>query len=294
MERLNGMLFGAFVADAYALGLHWIYDTDKLKSESNHLHGFISPARDSFHKGKRKGEFTHYGDQSLLLLKSISTEKGFSRDVFKTHWMTYMEKYEGYIDHATRESLTTLDLSTRLGSSSDELGGYARVAPLIFYHFDDPKLKRYVEEQTRLTHNNETLLGYAQFFTDLVLELIIGKDLNKTIEVLIESYPKVKKHYLSIKDRLNEDTISVIKDIGQSCASPFAVPASLYLILKYADDYEEAMKANVLSGGDSAGRGMVIGMILGAYLGISAIPKHWIDGLVAKDAIQVFSEHKRL
>ena len=94
MERLNGMLFGAFVADAYALGLHWVYDTDKLKSESDHLHNFMAPARDSFHKGKRKGDFTHYGDQSLLLLKSISTEKGFVLDVFKTHWMTYMEKYE--------------------------------------------------------------------------------------------------------------------------------------------------------------------------------------------------------
>lgn len=294
MERLNGMLFGAFVADAYALGLHWIYDTDKIKNESDHLDHFISPARDSFHKGKRKGAFTHYGDQSLLLLKSISTEKGFKLDVFKTHWITYMEKYEGYLDHATRESLSMLDISTRLGSSSDELGGYARVAPLIFYHFDDPLLKQYVDAQTRLTHNNETLLIYAHFFTDLILELIIGKPLIKTIETLVENYPIVKKHYHSIKDRLNDDTLFVIKDIGQSCASPFAVPAALYIILKYSENYEEAMKANVLSGGDSAGRGMVIGMVLGAHLGISAIPSSWIDEMVSKDVIQVYSEHKRL
>lgn len=294
MERLNGMLFGAFVADAYALGLHWIYDTDKLKNESNHLNGFITPTRDSFHKGKRKGDFTHYGDQSLLLLKSISTEHGFSVNTFRTHWLTFMEKYEGYMDRATRESLTTLDAVTKLGSSSDELGGYARVAPLIFYHFDDPNLKRYVEEQTRLTHNNDTLLAYSQFFTDLILELIIGKPLNKSIETLIESYPSVKKHYLNIINRLDEDTTSVIKDIGQSCASPFAVPATLYIILKYADHYEEAMKANVLAGGDSAGRGMVIGMVLGAYLGIFAIPNQWVEAVNAKDAIRVYSEHKRV
>ncbi len=292
MERLKGMLFGAFVGDAYALGLHWIYDTEKLSQESDKLGGFITPSKGSFHFGKRKGDFTHYGDQSLLLLKSISSNGGFSPEVFKMHWLTYMSKYEGYIDHATRETLNMLDEKTHFGSSSDELGGFARVAPLIYYHFDDPMLKKYIEKQTRLTHNNDTVINFGNFTTDLILELVIGKPLIESIDKTALNYPTIQEWVKSLKSRLDEDTVSVIKDIGQSCSSQFAIPATLYLILKYQDNFVEAMKQNVLSGGDTAGRGMVLGMILGASLGYSKIPTEWCHSLNAYDLINGFTEHK--
>ncbi|GAB6108522.1 ADP-ribosylglycohydrolase family protein [Fusibacter bizertensis] len=292
MERLKGMLFGAFVGDAYALGLHWIYDTEKLSQESDKLDGFITPPKGSFHFGKRRGDFTHYGDQSLLLLKSISSNNGFSPEVFKKHWLTYMSKYEGYLDHATRESLNMLDENTHFGSSSDELGGFARVAPLIYYHFDDPLLKKYIEKQTRLSHNNDIVIEFGNFATDLILELIIGKPLVESIDKISKNYPFINDWVASLKLRLSEDTVSVIKDIGQSCSSQFAIPATLYLALKYHDDFEEAMRQNVLSGGDSAGRGMVLGMFLGASLGYSKIPTTWRQSLNAYDLINGFTEHK--
>lgn len=294
MERLKGMLFGAFVGDAYALGLHWVYDTDKIKLEADKLEGYMSPLKGSFHQGKRRGDFTHYGDQSLLLLKSISTNHGFELDLFKTHWLTYMSKYEGYMDHASKESLRLLDNGTHSGSSSDELGGFSRVAPLIFYHFDDPDLNKLVEKQTRLTHNNDTLIMLGRFFTDLALELLIGKPLINTLDHLIGEYPYVKKIHDKLMLRIHEDTTEVIKDIGQSCSSQFAFPSTLYLILKYPDDFMEAMKQNVLAGGDSAGRGMVLGMILGTANGYSKIPETLINGLNAQELIHAFTQHKMI
>lgn len=294
MERLKGMLFGAFVGDAYALGLHWVYDTDKIKLEADKLEGYMSPLKGSFHQGKRKGDFTHYGDQSLLLLKSISTNHGFELDLFKTHWLTYMSKYEGYMDHASKESLRLLDSGTHSGSSSDELGGFSRVAPLIFYHFDDPDLHKLVEKQTRLTHNNDMLIMLGRFLTDLTLELLIGKPLISSLESLIDGYPYVKKVYDLLISRLEENTTEVIKDIGQSCSSQFAFPSTLYLILKYSDDFMEAMRQNVLAGGDSAGRGMVLGMILGTSNGYSNIPDPLIEGLNAQDLIDAFTQHKMI
>lgn len=294
MERLKGMLFGAFVGDAYALGLHWVYDTDKIKLEADKLEGYMSPLKDSFHQGKRKGDFTHYGDQSLLLLKSISTNHGFELDLFKTHWLTYMSKYEGYMDHASKESLRLLDGGTHSGSSSDELGGFSRVAPLIFYHFDDPELHKLVEKQTRLTHNNDTLVLFGRFITDLTLELLIGKPLHATLMQLLDDNLYIKKVYDKLIQRIDEDTTEVIKDIGQSCSSQFAFPSVLYLILKYPDNFMEAMRQNVLAGGDSAGRGMVLGMILGTANGYSKIPESLIIGLNEYELINAFTQHKMI
>ncbi len=294
MERLKGMLFGAFVGDAYALGLHWVYDTDKLKQEIDKLEGYISPSKDSFHSGKRKGDFTHYGDQSLLLLKSIASNQGFALDVFKTHWLTYMNKYEGYMDRASKESLQLLDSMSNQGSSSDELGGLVRIAPLVFYHFDDPVLVKYIEKQTMLTHNNDALFMYGKFIADLLLELIIGKPLLESIHNISQDYPAIHSTIQKLETRLEDDTTEVIKDIGQSCSSQFAFPASMYLIIKYATQFDEAMKQNVLGGGDSAGRGMLVGMILGATLGYSNIPPSWIKGLNAFDLINGFTQHKMI
>jgi ADP-ribosylglycohydrolase len=294
MERLKGMLYGAFIGDAFALGTHWIYDTEKLKIESSRVEHYVDPTKNIFHMGKRKGDFTHYGDQSLLLLKSIASNKGFDINIFKTHWITYMNKYEGYLDHATKESLHTLDPINNLGSSSDELGGISRIAPLIFYHFDDVDLPRFIKEQTQLTHNHTKLIEFGIFFEEWILDLIIGKPLIASLEQHISEHPSLRPYYDIVKSRLDEDSISVVKDIGQSCSSQFAFPSAIYLILKNQTDFMKAMQENILSGGDSAGRGMLIGMVLGASLGIRRIPKHLIDELNEKSVIENFSMHRQI
>jgi ADP-ribosylglycohydrolase len=45
------------------------------------------------------------------------------------------------------------------------------------------------------------------------------------------------------------------------------------------------MIANVMAGGDSASRGMLAGMVLGAYHGTAAIPEQWIADLNSIDTI---------
>jgi ADP-ribosylglycohydrolase len=78
---------------------------------------------------------------------------------------------------------------------------------------------------------------------------------------------------------LSDDPDSAISNFGQSCNSDHAFPASVYYILKFQEDLKNALIQNVYGGGDSAARGMVIGAILGAYLGESAIPVQWMATL---------------
>jgi len=49
-------------------------------------------------RGKSKGDFTHYGDQTFVLLESVGQTKGFELQDFATRWKRLFEDYKGYFD----------------------------------------------------------------------------------------------------------------------------------------------------------------------------------------------------
>merc|ERR1712217_130409 len=70
--------------------------------------------------------------------------------------------------------------------------------------------------------------------------------------------------------------------VGKASPTEGTLPTSVYLVLKYEDDFAAAAKANAMIGGDNAARSVAVGMVLGAYHGTTAIPKdlkstlnHW-------------------
>jgi len=74
--------------------------------------------------------------------------------------------------------------------------------------------------------------------------------------------------------------------IGKASPTEGALPASLYIALKYKDDLPRALQVNANIGGDSAARGIVIGMLLGAVHGQDAIPKQWLETLNSFEEVQ--------
>ena len=86
-------------------------------------------------------------------------------------------------------------------------------------------------------------------------------------------------------DSLDQDTTPCIIGFGQSCHVDEAFPATVHLIGKYERSLQEALIQSVMAGGDSAGRGMILGMVLGAYLGDDGLPGAWVDALKKKGEI---------
>lgn len=74
------------------------------------------------------------------------------------------------------------------------------------------------------------------------------------------------------------------------CEIEAAFPCVIHLIAKYEDNLKAALVENVMAGGDSAGRGLTVGMVLGAHLGLAAIPSEWLSGLKAYRQILGFLE----
>ena len=279
-DKLLGMLWAPFLADAYVLGGHWVYDTHKLATSGLDLEGLNTPLT-SYHHGKKAGDFTHYGDKTLWLLESIVKEKQFLLPAFATLWEEKVKDYDGYIDGATRETKRAIDEGKGIlacGSSSQDLSIAGQIAPIIyFYHDDIDTLNENVKLHTLFTHMNRSLLDTSAFIAEVVMAILNGAELEKSIQDISQYHGEnVKKWVEKGISFLDKDALEAVQLCGPSCSVEHGLSASIYLLLKYQNNYTQMMQNNLLAGGDSAARGMVLGLIMGASLGFEKIKPTWI------------------
>ena len=291
-QNKKGMIFGSFVGDALALGPHWVYNTNVIDKKFGRVQQYFDPLV-SYHAGKKKGDFTHYGDQMLLLLESLATVSRFDQKAFAKAWQSFINDYDGYQDKATLTTLQNMTEGNNIlesGSSSDDLGGAARLAPVVYRYANDMESAiAAARHQTALTHNNPSVLDSAAFFISLTSRALAGEKPSEAIPRLLE---KQFKH-MDIADEISlglasqdKDTRTIIAEFGQMCSVEAALPGTIHLISKYENDFEEALVENVMAGGDSAARGMLVGMVLGGRHGFDALPNDWLDTLNARDRIE--------
>jgi ADP-ribosylglycohydrolase len=66
---------------------------------------------------------------------------------------------------------------------------------------------------------------------------------------------------------------------GMPCAIYHILPAVYYLAARFRDDFEAAVLHAVNGGGQNQARAMLAGALVGAQVGLSRIPRRFIDGL---------------
>lgn len=187
-------------------------------------------------------------------------------------------------------------------NNSKGCGGVMRVAPIGLY-FEDKKIKNYEvdmigAEAAALTHGHE--LGYIPAAAlvhiirlishdDISLlsavsdSVIAVKNLFASAEHLSEFVEIMEKAIMLSKENMND--LDAIKELGQGWVAEETLAISVYCALKYENDFERALIAAVNHSGDSDSVGAVTGNILGACLGMSAIPKKYLNKLEAKEVI---------
>ncbi len=296
-ENAHAMVLASFVADALALGAHWIYDTEKIFNDIGRVDRLLAPPEKSYHPTKKRGDFTHYGDQTLVLLESISEAGRFDPTNFATRWQQFNATSQGYIDHATKDTLLNFakgKTAKESGSTSTDLGGPARIAPLVFrYRNDLEPLLEAAQAQTSMTHAGPGVADGTEFIARTAFAVLHGASPQEAIAETLERGVADIDLDLRLRKAVSSterESGVVIKEFGQMCAINAALPGAVQLILRYTDNLREALTENVMAGGDSAARGMVIGMILGAAGGIEAIPPEWLEGMTAVGRIRQLLE----
>lgn len=290
----DAVVLASFAADSMALGLHWIYDTDKIDQEFGEVTTLLPPHKGSYHLAKKRGEFTHYGDQSFHLLKYLAECGGnFNIVEYGREWQSFIAAYQGYKDKASRETQKNLDSGKGVdscGAQSTDHGGIVRIGPLIYCFREDlQNLLTAVRAQTALTHSGPGVIDGSMFLARSCYAVLHGATPRQAFEDALGHGVDDVDLALRLRNSLeikNSSVRQTVKDFGQACSVNAALPGAVYTILQHENDFETALVETVLAGGDSAARGMTVGMVLGAYLGIDKIPTPWLEDMVRYEQIK--------
>lgn len=119
----QNLIIGALTADAATLGLHWIYDQQRIKDLTGKAPEFHPPTKSDYdgvpsffaHGKKSVGDLSHYGEQAFVMLESLSSKAGlYNKEqyqaTFREHF-SYGGDYVGYIDRPTKDTLNNITIS---------------------------------------------------------------------------------------------------------------------------------------------------------------------------------------
>ena len=166
---------------------------------------------------------------------------------------------------------------------------FGRIAPLIYVYHNDPEaLIDSAKAQTAFTHNNPQVIESALFFSTVALKVLEG-DAPKAAILQVKEEQLVKAPILKWiekgLDSVEQESRQAIFNFGQMCETAAAFPGVIHLIVKYENDLKTALVKNIMAGGDSAGSSLLVGLVLGAHLGIEAIPQNWLTEMKAYQQI---------
>lgn len=284
-ERKKAMLLGSFLGDAFVLGAHWIYNVKVIEKHFGQYDAPHEPLPDGWHTSKHLGDYTHYGDQALLLFDYLKEWNGsYTDDGFRTAWRRYMNSYGGYMDLASKGSREAFENGELTGSHSDELGGAARIAPVLYWLEEPVRALEAAVSQSRLTHNSEASLLATELFARMTLRILEGTE-QSVPDVLRVSLDDMKQAgrgtalldgYLeTAQAAAGQSAADIAAALGQSCHAHHAIPV-IFALLLTSSDYRTVLSLNARIGGDSATRGMIAGAILGARNGLDNLPADWL------------------
>lgn len=294
-NNAGDMLCFSLLGDALALGPHWIYDQDEIHAKLGRVTSLHDPIA-RYHQGKSAGDLTHYGDQTLLLLRSIAKDGRFDLSHFAARWRAFWEdpKTISYRDGATRKTLEHLQSGLspeRAGSDSHDIGGAVRIGPLFLLSWpNDNALIEAVRNETAFTHSQEQVVESAEFFCRVILALRSGATIPEALDSV-----KNAKTWSALPAKWFEDAhasaksdasdSAALKTHGLSCNTDGAFQGNCHFLLRYPDDPTTALIENATAGGDSAARGLILGLVYGAKFSPIILPADWLSPWKAHDEV---------
>jgi ADP-ribosyl-[dinitrogen reductase] hydrolase len=307
MTRWQQAYAGSLAADALAMPVHWYYDRSALIRDYGVVDHFMAPRnphpgsilwRSAYQPLNERGDILreqadywgqrdiHYhqflkaGENTLNfrlaqeLFNHVSHRGFYDPDAWLDHYIskmlepgwnrdTYVEEYHRafFTRYAQGKSPATC------GISDQHIGGLATVPALCAALDGMPReeLRQTIKKHVGLTHADPNLIRAADALVRLLWEINQGSSLHDAMRKEAGDWISGNK----ANSWLHQPDLDVIgKRFSPACYIAEAMPAALYLVWKYHDDFAAGIIANAMVGGDNCHRGAVVGSLLGMACGV--------------------------
>ena len=171
-------------------------------------------------------------------------------------------------------------------NDSKGCGGVMRVAPVGLHEQNPERAFDLACEAAAITHGHPTGYLAAGCLAAVIAEIMRGAELREAvagaIEILVSrtyhgETTGCLEHALALLDGGADPVPETVERIGQGWIAEEALAISAYCALAFPDDFRRAVLLAVNHSGDSDSTGAITGNILGALLGVDAIPSEWLE-----------------
>jgi ADP-ribosylglycohydrolase len=240
-----------------------------------------------YHQFLQAGENTLNVKIARLLMASLIANGTYDPDDFLARYIDFMttpgRHRDTYIEECHRHFFANYARgrpAKACGAHEKHIGGLVGIIPLIgFYALLPEKAQETVRTHLALTHPGPRMITAGTLLTTLLLRILNGTTLEDALWAEIDRQQNPLLGHPFRRWREQPDGVIIGRYLSTACYVEDAVPAVIYLALKYHRNPEEALVVNTNLGGDNAARGAVLGALLGAAGGMQAFPQRWIDGL---------------
>jgi len=252
----------ALVADSLSLGSHWIYNQSKITRTFPEGITELTAPLANYHAGKKAGDFTHYGDQTIWLSQAIAESNNYDHDTWKSQWLTNMSGYSGYKDSATNDSYAN---QANQPSTSNDLAGASRIAPLLDLNSPLEQTVANARAQTQLTHGDINVIESAEFFVRAIYAVRDGASFADAFQTAAQTgqYTSLNPTaHLAVATQADPtEHLKVAAAMGLTCHFPEAFPLTLYYAIHHGQSFAQCISQNALAGGDNSARAMLLALL---------------------------------
>jgi ADP-ribosylglycohydrolase len=253
-----------------------------------------------YHRNLSAGENTLNVQLMNLALALVDEYGRYDRREFIARYRAFMvnpaEHRDTYVEECHRgffENLKRGIAPERAAVAEKHIGGMVPVVPLYarmraLGHSHDTS-RETVHQHVSVTHAGRMIEIAADTLIEIAREVVDDAGDSppgtETLASILGTHlQRQDLEYLRgpiARLAASEEPSRVIgRTFSPACYLDGALPATFYLVLRYADRPSEGLIENVMVGGDSCHRGAVLGALFGLAGGVTVFPETWIDRLV--------------
>ncbi|NLN22351.1 MAG: ADP-ribosylglycohydrolase family protein [Syntrophomonadaceae bacterium] len=177
-------------------------------------------------------------------------------------------------------------------NNSKGCGGVMRVAPVGLFCSRESAFEIGCESAA-LTHGHPSGYLSAGVLAHLIACIIEGMEIEDAVTASLEELKKHNGHEECSSllekaialSRDNTEPLTALSQLGEGWVGEETIAIAVYCSLKEKNNFKKALLISVNHDGDSDSTGAVTGNILGAYLGIDAIPAPWLQKVEFADLL---------